>query len=333
MFRGSSVSIIMFCDKTSLAVIYADLPESPESPEGKANSASGAEALIKDIRVLEKSIWKHSTQKYLGIFTLNEGKVAPPFAEFAAFHASTETGWIAEEPGTFKPALQERLRSNGTTHLLFVGFEVAAAALEAKKQGFQVCIFQPATRAKASEPLEEMKAAGIVVAENKGQVVAGFLCNIPNVSIEMHCHHCHWASGIPRWCIHRMGDFLWYALMRVRMALNAVIDSGFEGPVDPVTHLMNRRLKDEPTGHWCCTYKEKREFAEAIDMAAAAGIPTGNAMYIASFLPPFTERSGLCEIDELKEEIAMLRAQLAVAEAKTKPASPSFYVSDEEGAA
>jgi nicotinamidase-related amidase len=124
----------MFCSNTPLAVIYADITESPES--------SDSNTLIKDIRALEKAIWKHSTQKYLGIFTLKEGKVAEPFAEFAAFHASTETGWIAEEPGVFGPALQERLRSNGTTHLLFVGYEVAAAALEAKKQGFQVCIFK-----------------------------------------------------------------------------------------------------------------------------------------------------------------------------------------------
>jgi hypothetical protein len=115
-----------------------------------------------------------------------------------------------------------------------------------------------------------------------------------------------------------MGEFLWHTSMRVRMAINAIISAGFDGPVDPVTHLI-RGLKDEPTGHWCCTYKEKREFEEAIDMAGAAGIPTGNAMYMASFLPDFRERSGLCEVDELKQEVAMLRAQLAAAEAKTKP--------------
>ena len=308
----------MFCDKTQLAVVYTALPESPESPESKANSASHAEALAKDIRALEKTIWNYSAQKYLGIFTLDEGKVAPPFAEFAAFHASTETGWLAGEPGTFNPPLQERLQSNGTNHLLFVGFEVAAAAMEAKKQGFEVCVFQPATRAKSSEPLEEMKAAGVLVAETTEQVVTGFLCKIPNLRIYRHCPHCQWASGIPRWCIHHMGEFLWHTSMRVRMAINAIISAGFDGPVDPVTHLI-RGLKDEPTGHWCCTYKEKREFEEAIDMAGAAGIPTGNAMYMASFLPHFRERSGLCEIDELKEEVAMLRAQLAAAEAKTKP--------------
>jgi len=311
----------MFCGNTQLAIIYADLPDS------KATLGPGAETLAKHIRALEKTIWNYGGQKYLGIFSLNEGKVASPFAEFAAFHASTETGCIVSEAGTFSPTLQERLHSYGTTRILFVGFEVAAAALEAKKQGFQVCVFQPATCSKAAEPLEEMKAAGIVIAEKNEQVVAEFLCKIPKIRVYQYCDYCRWESGIPRWCIHQMSEFLWYALMRVRMALNAVIDSGFDGPVDPVTYSMNPMLK----GHWCCTYKEKRELAEAIDMAAAAGIPTGNAMYIASFLPHFSEGSGLCEIDELKEEIAMLKSQLAAAE--SKPKSPSFYVSDEEGSA
>jgi hypothetical protein len=256
--------------------------------------------------------------------------VSPPFAEFAKFHASTETGWVVDEPGTFSPALQERLRSNGNTHLLFVGFEVAAAALEAKKQGFQVCIFQPASCSKAPEPLEEMKAAGIVIAEKNEEVAAEFLCKIPKVSIYPYCDYCRWESGIPRWCIHQMSDFLWYALMRVRMAVNALVESGFDGPVHPITYAMNRAIKERPKGYWRCTYREKRELGEAIDMAAAAGIPTGNAMYIASFLPYFSESSGLCEIDELKEEVAMLKAQLAAAEGNTKPKSPSFYVSDEE---
>lgn len=315
----------MFCGNTQLAVIYADHPES------KATLGPAAETLAKDIRSLEKVIWNYGCKKYLGIFTLNEGKVAPPFAEFAAFHASTETGCILGEPGIFGLALQERLRSNGTTHLLFVGVEVATPALEAKKQGFQVCVFQPATCSKAAEPLEEMKAAGIVIAEKNEEVVAEFLCKIPKVSIYPYCDYCRWESGIPRWCIHQMSDFLWYALMRVRMAVNAVVESGFDGPVHPMTYAMNSGIKQRPKGYWRCTYREKRELGEAIDMAAAAGIPTGNAMYIASFLPYFSDRSGLCEIDELKEEVAMLKAQLAAAEAKTK--SPLFYVSDEEGSA
>lgn len=317
----------MFCGNTQLAVIYADHPES------NATLGPGAETLAKDIRSLEKVIWNYGCKKYLGIFTLNEGKVAPPFAEFAAFHASTETGCILGEPGIFGLALQERLRSNGTTHLLFVGFEVATPALEAKKQGFQVCVFQPATCSKAAEPLEEMKAAGIVVAEKNEQVVAEFLCKIPKVSIYPYCDYCRWESGIPRWCIHQMSDFLWYALMRVRMAVNAVVESGFDGPVHPMTYAMNTAIKERPKGYWRCTYREKRELGEAIDMAAAAGIPTGNAMYMYSFTPYFTEGSGLCEIDELKEEVAMLKAQLAAAGAKTKPEPPLFYVSDEEGSA
>ena len=327
MIYSRCISTTMFCGNTQLAVIYADHPES------KATLGPGAETLAKDIRALEKVIWNYGCKKYLGIFTLNEGKVAPPFAEFAAFHASTETGCVLGEPGIFGLALQECLRSNGTTHVLFVGFEVAVPALEAKKQGFQVCVFQPATCSKAAEPLDEIKAAGIVVAEKNEQVVAEFLCKIPKVSIYPYCDYCRWESGIPRWCIHQMSDFLWYALMRVRMAVNAVVGSGFDGPVHPMAYAMNSAIKERPKGYWRCTYREKRELGEAIDMAAAAGIPTGNAMYMASFLPYFSEGSGLCEIDELKEEVAMLKAQLAAAEAKTKPEPPLFYVSDEEGSA
>jgi hypothetical protein len=319
----------MFCSNTPLAVIYADITESPESPDSNA--------LIKDIRALEKAIWKHSTQKYLGIFTLKEGKVAEPFAEFAAFHASTETGWIAEEPDVFGPALQERLRSNGTTHLLFVGYEVAAAVLEAKKQGFQVCIFQPATRAKAPLPLEEMKSADIVVAEDTEKLVADFIQALSLGMTYRYCVHCDWGNRIPRWCTHQMGEFLWYALMRIRIALNAVIDSGFEGPMDPLTYLANKAIKQRPMGYWRCTYEQKHELEEAIDMATTAGIPTGNAIYICSFTwnsrastDPYSVISQMKEVEALKEEVAMLKAQLAAAEVKTKPKSPSFYVSDEE---
>lgn len=303
------ISIVMFCQNTQLAVIYADLPAD--------KAKSGAETLANDIRRLEKTIWDYKAQKYLGIFTLQDAKVAPPFAEFAAFHASTETGCIVGEPGIFSPALQERLRSTETTHILFVGFEVAAAALEAKKQGFQVCVFQPATRSVSPESLEEMKAAGVVVAENEGQLVADFISRMLVVGTCVWCPHCEWPSGIPRWCIHQMGDFLWFALMRLRMAQNAVIGAGFDGPVDPVTYSMNREIKERPKGYWLCTYKEKREFVEAIDMAGAAGIPLGNAIYIAGFLPPFTE--GRCEVEELKEQIAFLKAQLAAKEAKANP--------------
>ena len=324
----------MFCSNTPLAVIYADNPESQDSPE-----SPDSKALINDIRALEKSIWKHSTQKYLGIFTLNEGKVAPPFAEFAAFHASTETGWIVEEPGTFKPSLQERLRSNKTTHLLFVGFEVAAAALEAKKQGFQVCVFQPATRAKTPLPLEEMKAAGVVVAENTEKLIADFIQALSLGITYRYCVHCDWGTRIPRWCIHQIGEFLWYALMRVRIALNSVIDSGFEGSMDPLTYLANRAIRERPNGYWRCTYEQKHELEEAIDMAATAGIPTGNALYIFSFTwnstastDPYSATYHMREVEALKREVAALKAELAVAEAKTKPESPSFYVSDEEGA-
>ena len=304
-------STTMFCDNTPLAVIYADLPG------GKATLGPGAETLANDIRRLEKTIWDYRAQKYLGIFTLHDAKVAPPFAEFAAFHASTETGCIVGEPGAFSPALQERLHSKGATHILFVGFEVAAAALEAKKQGFQVCVFQPATRSVSPESLEEMKAAGIVVAENEGQVVADFISRMLIVGTRIWCPHCEWPSGIPRWCIHQVGDFLWFALLRLRMAQSAVIGAGFDGPVDPVAYSMNRQAKESPVGHWRCTYREKCEFIEAIDMAGAAGIPLGNALYIASFLPPFTE--GRCELEELKEEIAFLKAQLAAQETKTSP--------------
>ncbi len=312
------MSTTMFCGNTQLAVIYADHPES--------SSKSDPRILIKDIRALEKAIWNYSGQKYLGIFTLNEGKVAPHFAEFAAFHASTETGCILGEPGIFGATLQERLRSNGTTQLLFVGFEVAAAALEAKKQGFQVCIFQPATRAKASLPLEEMKAAGVVLAESTEQVIAFFDRKLSISFAYQHCIYCHWESGIPRWCIHQMGDFLWYTLMRVRMALNAVIDSGFDGPVDPLTYSKDWAVKERPKGYWRCTYEEKHELLKAIDLAGLAGIYTGDAIHMASFTPPFREHREGCELEALKEEVAMLKAQLAAAEAKTK--SPSFYVSD-----
>jgi hypothetical protein len=301
-------STVMFCQNTQLAVIYADLPAEKTKP--------GADTLANDIRRLEKTIWDYKAQKYLGIFSLQDAKVAPPFAEFAAFHASTETGCVMDEPGTFSPTLQERLRSTGTTHILFVGFEVAVAALEAKKQGFQVCVFQPATRSVSPESLEEMKTAGVVVAENEGQVLADFISRMLVIGTCVWCPHCEWPSGIPRWCIHQMGEFLWFALLRLRMAQNAVIAAGFHGPVDPMTYSMNREIKQRPKGYWLCSYKEKREFEEALDMAGTAGIPLGNSIYIAGFLPPFTE--GRCEVEELKEEIAFLKAQLAAKEAKAK---------------
>ena len=307
----------MFCGNTQLAIIYADLP--------KAKSVPGAETLFKDIRVLEKGLWDYMPQKYLGIFTLEKGEVAAPFAEFAAFHASTETGWVVDEPGTFSPALQERLRSNGNNHLLFVGFEVAAAALEAKKQGFNICIFQPATR--DLESIEDLTTAGIVVAKNVEQVVADFLCKIMIRTSRYNCIYCNWTDQLPRWCVHEISEFLWRASMRVRMALNVVIDSGFEGTMDPVTYSMNRAIKERPKGYWRCSYEEKQELTEAIDVAATAGIPMGNAIWIASFTWNCTESTSAKsqEVDALKKEVAELKAKLAAAELE----SPLFYMSSD----
>jgi len=307
----------MFCKNTPLAIIYADLPTPKSVP--------GSETLFKDIRVLEKGLWDHMPQKYLGIFTLEKGEVSPPFAEFAKFHASTETGWVVDEPGTFSPALQERLRSNGNTHVLFVGFEVAAAALEAKKQGFDVCIFQPATR--ALESIEDLTTAGIIVAKNVEQLVADFVCKIM-VGIGLHsCNYCNWTDQLPRWCVHQISEFLWRASMRVRMALNVIIDSGFEGTMDPLTYSMNRAIKERPKGYWRCTYEQKQELAEAIDAAVAAGIPMGNAIWIASFTWNSTESTSAKsqEVEALKKEVAELKAKLAAAELE----SPLFYMSSD----
>ncbi|NDE83481.1 MAG: chorismate synthase, partial [Actinobacteria bacterium] len=37
-----------------------------------------------------------------------------------------------------------------------------------------------------------------------------------------YCVHCDWGTRIPRWCIHQIGEFLWYALMRVRIAMKPI---------------------------------------------------------------------------------------------------------------
>lgn len=304
------------CRSTLIAVIYTDVPSQKE--------VSGVETLEQDIDVLEKAIWNYSGQRYLGIFTTDDdGNVATPFAKYAEFHLNTETGYAGKAPGKFNQPLLEILRSNGTTHVLIVGMEVAAVAKGAKENGFETCIFLPAIRGST----EELKSTGAILAENEEQLVGEFLSKIPLVGANK-CPSCMWADHLPYWCTYKRSEFLWRTTMSLSIAVKAVMARGFDGD------------RAHPTmGHWRCTDLEKVALLDAISAADYAGIPTGDAVHVYSFTRAKREDTGgymndvyfaslrQQEMDGLKSEIAALKARIAQLE---RPSSPSFYVSSDD---
>ena len=311
------------CRSTLMAVIYTDVPSKKDVP--------GVKTLEHDIHALEKAIWNYSGQRYLGIFTTDDdGNVATTFAKYAEFHLNTETGYAGKAPGKFNEPLLELLRSNGTTHVLIVGMEVAAIARGAKENGFETCIFLPATRGST----EELKDSGVLLAENEEQLVGEFLSKIPLVNANK-CPSCVWADQLPYWCTYKRSEFLWRTTMRLSIAVKAVMARGFDGEGDPLTRGGISRQ-----GHWRCTDVEKVALLDAISAAESAGIPTGDAGYIYAFTPNRRKDTHWYmndiyfaslrqqEADELKSEIAALKARIAQLE---RPPSPSFYVSSDGG--
>ena len=310
------------CRSTLMAVIYTDVPSKKDVP--------GVKTLEQDIGVLEKAIWNYSGQRYLGIFTTDDdGNVSTPFAKYAEFHLSTETGYAGKAPGKFNEPLLELLRSNGTTHVLVVGMEVAAIAKGAKENGFETCIFLPAIRGST----EELKGSGAIIAENEEQLVGDFLSKIPLVGANK-CPSCMWADHLPYWCTYKRSEFLWRTTMSLSIAIKAVMARGFDGEGNPLTLGGISR-----PGHWRCTDLEKVALLDAISAADYAGIPTGHAIHVYAFTPNKRKDTGgymndvyfaslrQQEMDELKSEIAALKARIAQLE---RPSSPSFYVSSDD---
>jgi hypothetical protein len=302
------------CSDTVLAVIYTGLQESCFA------SAPDAEALAQDIAELETLIWKHSRERYLGIFPM-VGPAAHQFAKLGKFHVATHTCHVVAE--NFLEPLQDH---NGTTHVLIVGTAAATIALEAKKQGLHTCIFQPATRGLYS--VEELTAAGVVIAED-GATLNSFLdaALARRAGVHPYIPECvcdaimDKAGAPPAWCAYKSNNFLWRTTMRLRRALSAVTAEGFDG-VWPPYKEKDPALRYK--GRWRCTEAEKVELGEAIDQASGAGIYIGDAMSIYSYTPLFEqlnwhtfwllkeEHDRTKEANAaLKEEVERLKAQLA----------------------
>jgi len=293
------------CHDTSVAVIYTD-----------SASTDGAETLAQDIHLFQRAFWNYTAQPYTGIFHLGEHKrVSEPFVEVAKFHDSTYTGAWVKERGTFNTGLLELLRHKGATHVIVLGLDVAAIAKGAKENGFQTCVFRPATRGLNEEAVEGLKAMGVLVAETCEETMESFVHEVV-VDTPFICAGCLELDGPPRWCQKKMGMFLWRTVARIHLAMEAVISRGFEGTRgDPVTFWNNARRSSAPRGYWRCTEKEKSDLLEAIEIASNAGIPEGIAGYVYSFTPQFKKSSSE---KELEEEIASLRAQLQM-KSEAKP--------------
>ena len=309
------------CTSTLLAVIYTDLQES--------RFPKRDDPLVPKIYDLENFIWTNTHQRYLGIFTVDEGaKVSFPFVEFAKFHSSTDTYHMVtkdpQKPSAFdSPALLELLRSNGTTHVFIIGSEVTATALDALKHGFKVCVVQSLLHGANDE--DGIKAAGAVWAERPHNANA-FLHEVILYRGPTNCD-CDFilsSAGVPaRWCSHKRNEFLWRTCMRLRLALSAVMSAGFGGPVWPPRWEGGR----PPTGRWLSTPEQNAELADAIDAAADAGIPTGDAIHVSSYTDTTShpvartayEKSMMrTEIKALREEMEVLRVRLAKAERTEK---------------
>ena len=285
------------CHDTSVAVIYTD-----------SVSTDGAENLAQEISVFQRAFWNYTSQPYTGIFNLVErGRVSEPFAEVAKFHDSTYTGAWVKERGTFNPGLLELLRHKGATHVIVLGLDVVAIAKGAKENGFQTCVFRPATRGLKEDAVEELKAMGVLIAESCKETIESFVHEVV-VDTPFICAGCLELDGPPRWCQKKMGLFLWSTIARMHLTMDAVISRGFEGTeIDPVTFWNNERTSSAPRGYWRCTEKEKSDLLEAVQIASNAGIPEGIAGYVYSFTPQFKKSS---REKELEAEILELRQQL-----------------------
>ena len=308
------------CHHTVFAVIYTGLEESCFA------SASDAEALAQDIGELETRIWKYCGSRYLGIFPM-VGPAAHHFAKLGKFHIATDTCHVV------KGGILETLLENGTTHVLIVGTAATAAAMEAKKHQLHTCVFQPATRGLDS--VEELKAVGVVLAEADSplNLFLDTMLDLHPQKPKCHCDDIMDEAGLPpAWCAYKRNNFLWHTTMRLRRAVAAATAAGFDGVWPP------HKEKDPARkykGRWLCGETEKEELAAAIDQASGAGIHIGDAMYIYSYMPSFErvnwhtfwllkeEHDRVKEANAaLKGEVEALKAQLAAAEEKAKPAEP-----------
>jgi hypothetical protein len=101
------------------------------------------------------------------------------------------------------------------------------------------------------------------------------------------------------------------------------MSAGFGGPTWPPRWEGGR----PPTGRWLSTPEQNAELADAIDAAADAGIPTGDAIHVSSYTDTTShpvartayEKSMMrAEIKALREEMEVLRVRLAKAERTEK---------------
>ena len=304
------------CSDTVLAVIYTGLEESCFP------SADQAEALAQELKGLETRIWKHCRERYLGIFPM-AGPAAFQFAKLGKLHIATETCHVVAKD------FLEPLHHNGVTHVLIVGTAVAAAALEVKKHGLHTCIFQPATRGLDS--VEELTTAGVIVAD-ADLALNGFLdaALARREGLHPYIPQCHCdaimdeAGAPPMWCAYKRNNFLWRTTMRLRRAVSAATSAGFDG-VWPPYKEKDPALRYK--GRWLCSEAEKVELGEAIDQASAAGIHTGDAMTIYSYMPSFEQVNWHTfwllkeEHDRTKEANAALTEEVAALRAKLTEAT------------
>jgi len=284
------------CLDTSLAVIYTD-----------SASIDGSETLAQDIRAFQRAFWNYTGESYTGVFNIDEHRrVSEPFKEAGKFHESTYTASWVKECGTFSPGLLELLRYKGTTHVIVLGLDVVAIAKGAKENGFKTCVLRPATRGLKEEAVEELKTAGVLVAESCEQTMETFVHEVVADGL-LRCAGCLELDVLPRWCPKKMGLFLWRTVARIHLTMDAVISRGFEGTGDDPVRSWHKLGGNEPRGYWRCTQKEKRDLLDAIQIADDAGIPQDIAGYIYSFTPPLKKSTREKELDA---EILELREQL-----------------------
>lgn len=300
------------CKDTLLAVIYANMEEARCD---KNNSAyvHDAASLSENIEKLQQRIWAYSRQRYLGIFTLTEGdRLSTLATPFTTLHQATRTRHVLTSSTADATALSrqllELLRANGTTHVFVVGTEVAAIAADAIKHGFRTCVVPSAVRSNldagaATQQMKELKCTGVVVSD----AVDGFLHDVASLrggAFRCSCEGEHVDSGTqPAWCEYNKNEFLWRTVVRLRRAVAMVTVSGFEGIWPP---SLVARSAERAQGYWRCSDASTDELNEAIDQAGGAGIPIGDALYIASFTKP-TTRVNWFTFWSLKEEHERLK--------------------------
>ena len=304
------------CKDTLLAVIYANMEEARCDKNNPAYVHDAA-SLSEDIEKLERIIWTCSAQRYLGIFTLTEGsRLSALTTPFTTLHHATRTHHVftssAADTNALSRPLIELLRANGTTHVFVVGTEVAVTALDAIKHGFRTCVVRSAVRSNldtgaTTKQMEVLKRAGVVVSDT----VDGFLRDVASLraaAFRCSCEGDHVDSGIlPAWCEYKRNEFLWRTVSRLRRAVAMVTGSGFEG-IWPPSRV--ERSEGGAQGYWRCSNANTDELNEAINQAEGAGIPTGDALYIASFTKP-TTRVNWFTFSSLKQEYEGLKEKFA----------------------